>query len=218
MEKLSAKDKEVTRINEQNDSSEQKLKHELAQARVRYDAEHAKRLQQEQEIRDSWSTKVEKRNAKIRVLTDENDKLKEQVGALSVSMPSPQKLPAEPENQPATAALQKDTIKLNKGINYGAERFKTVKDEKTTVAAENTSLAAQIAEKEKVILSLRSSEELVKDRIEKAVTHALVQKEDECAAIISENEKMRGSEDELFNRIQVLEAQVSELRRQRERV
>ena len=46
----------------------------------------------------------------------------------------------------------------------------------------------------------------MKDRIDKAVTHALLQKDNECAAIRSENERMKGSEGELLNRIQVLEA------------
>lgn len=90
-----------------------------------------------------------------------------------------------------------------------------MKEEKATLAAEVTGLVAQVAEQEKVILSLRSSEEMVQDRIEKAVTQTRLQEDDESTAIRTENERMRGVEGEWLNRNQVLDAQVRELQRQR---
>lgn len=122
-------------------------------------------MNKNKKIQDKWSTKVEKRNATIRALTDEKKNLKEQVTSLSVSPPSPKELPAQSETQPVTAALQKEIKKLNARLDHGVARFQTVKGERTTLAEENTNLAAQLAEKEKVILYLRSSEEAEKHRL-----------------------------------------------------
>jgi hypothetical protein len=59
--------------------SEEKHKGELRKAQEKYDEEHQKRIDQEREIEDKWSEKVQKRNGKISGLKAEVKALKQQL-------------------------------------------------------------------------------------------------------------------------------------------
>ncbi|KAE9366863.1 hypothetical protein N431DRAFT_515520 [Stipitochalara longipes BDJ] len=189
-------------LRERSSVSEKKYKEDFAKAQEKYELEHRMRINQEHEIEDKWSIKIQKRNGKISCLEAEIEALKQE---LKLCQQSTSITPADPKKTTLSytdvvkenASLRKESISVKKKLDSakkhledGSTKYKTLKTDKEVLEA-NLNDQSEASNLQKAILSLRSSEEVVKDCIKKAVEQKSQEKDTEIAALNEEIEELR---------------------------
>lgn len=164
-QKLSAKariigdrDNELARTREKLDSVERKHKEDVAKAQDKFDAEHNRRLEQERQIEDNWSRKVQKRNGTISDLEAKNKVLEQKVDAFS--QPTTSTTPKEEtgKNSAQISKVQKQNMTLKKLLEDGSKKYKALKEEKQSLEEEMKEQLAEVGNQKKVspkVLELR---------------------------------------------------------------
>jgi predicted nucleic acid-binding Zn-ribbon protein len=129
-------DNEIARIREKLDSVEGKHKEDVAKAQDKFDAEHNRRLEQERQIEDNWSRKVQKRNGTISDLEAKNKVLEQKVDAFS--QPAISATPKEEtgKNSAQISKVHKQNVTLKKLLEDGSKKYKALKEEKQSLEEE----------------------------------------------------------------------------------
>jgi len=208
-QKLTTKDKiigdhrdKINRLRGDADQSHQRYKEDLGKVQAKLDAEHSKILEQERQLEDKWSSKVQKRNGKISRLQTEVESLKQELklrqqSSCPTSADSNGGKPTYADLVKENASLGKESTSLKKKFDLarkhledGSTKYKAPKVDKEILETKLNDQLVGAASQQKVILSLRSSDEVVKDRIQKAVLQKSQEKDAEIAVLKEEIEKL----------------------------
>jgi hypothetical protein len=190
------REEEVALLREKANVSEKKHREDLAKAYAKYELEHSKRVAQEHEIEEKWSIKVQERNTKISGLEAEVEALKQEL-KFNQQNDSPKRTDPDRKSHSykdivkENALLKKKFDSAKRHIEDGGAKYKALKMEKEVLEAKLTNQLVEADNQRKIILSLRSSDEVVKDRIKKAVQQKAQEKDTEKAEMTKEIEELR---------------------------